>query len=320
MIQGKLILPEQGSLLVSGACGFIGRALAIRASQLGLSVTGLCLHRNCFNSLPKIEMVTGNIADLPNLEAALAGRQFDYVINLAGYIDHRPLSDGGATVIEQHFTGTMNLISVTRHEGLRGFVQVGTSDEYGDTKAPQNEDAREAPISPYSLAKTAAGHLVTMLHRSEGFPGKVARLFLVYGPGQSEKRFIPQLISGALDSACFPVSAGGQLRDFCHVDDVVDGLLALLACGAANGHCVNLASGKAVTIRDVIERVVRTVGSGTPDWGSLPYRSGENMALVADMSRARSLLNWTPKIDLDEGLALTIEWYRQHGEGDRVSV
>jgi nucleoside-diphosphate-sugar epimerase len=169
---------------------------------------------------------------------------------------------------------------------------------------------REAPISPYAVAKTAAGHLIGMLWRNQGFPGRVARLFLVYGPGQSGARFVPQLVLGALEDKRFPVSAGEQLRDFCHVEDIADGLLAMLACDAANGQCINLASGNPVSIRDLIERVVARVGGGSPQWGRIPYRAGENMALYADVSRARQLFRWQPAIGLDDGLARTIDWYR----------
>lgn len=301
-------LPTRGSLLVAGAGGFIGRSVASRAAALGLDVTALSLGGA---SSPGMTTIAADVTRPDALRSALAGHRFDYVINLAGYIDHSGLFSGGRAVFEQHFSGLINLLECTRHEDLRGFVQVGSSDEYGDLSAPQSEDLREAPISPYSLAKMAATHLVEMLWRTERFPARAARLFLVYGPGQATDRFIPQLIRGALSGERFPVSAGEQLRDFCYVEDIADGLLALLHCDAANGQCLNLASGQPVSIRTVIDKVVQSVGGGNPEFGVIPYRAGENMALHADTGRARQLLGWSPTVALDDGLARTIRWYRE---------
>ena len=112
-----------------------------------------------------------------------------------------------------------NLIEALGQSPLRGFVQVGSSDEYGNVPAPQREDMREAPFSPYSAAKAGASHFVQALARTEGFPGSVVRFFLVYGPGQDQRRFLPQIIRGALADAAFPTSLGGQLRDFLYIDD-----------------------------------------------------------------------------------------------------
>ncbi len=303
--------PGDGTLLIAGAGGFIGRALAERAVSRGITVTGLVRRADPAGGPAGAELLEADLTDRASLDAALGGRCFDYVINLAGHIDHSGFFSGGRAIITQHFTGLMNLLEATRHDALRGFVQVGSSDEYGDAAAPQHESMREAPISPYAAAKTAAGHLVSMLWRNEGFPGKVARLFLVYGAGQSASRFIPQLVRGALGEERFAVSAGAQQRDFCYVDDIADGLLALLHCESANGLCVNLGSGTPVTVREVIERVVAMTGTGTPDWGRVPYRAGENMALVADIARARALFGWEPATTLDDGLARTVDWYRR---------
>lgn len=304
--------PEEGSLLVTGFGGFIGSALAARAQSLGLSVTGLSLSGRKTPAADGVTVLEADLSRPDSLHSALADHRFDYIVNLAGYIDHSGFFTGGREVIDQHFTGLLNLLECTRHPGLRGFVQVGSSDEYGSAPAPQRESAREQPISPYSLAKTAASHLLEMLWRTDRFPGRVARLFLVYGPGQANNRFIPQLVQGALNGARFPVSAGGQLRDLCYIDDIVDGLLSLANCPDANGQCLNLASGKPIAIREVIEKVISTVGTGEPEWGKLAYRTGENMALYADTSRARTLLGWSPQVSLDDGIARTVGWYRGH--------
>ena len=94
-----------------------------------------------------------------------------------------------------------------------------------------------------------------MLHRTEKYPAVTLRLFLTYGPGQNAARFLPQIIRGCLDDAIFPVSAGEQLRDFCFVDDTVQAIMQALTHSEGDGEIFNIASGKAVSIRKMIDKI-----------------------------------------------------------------
>ena len=127
-----------------------------------------------------------------------------------------------------------------------------------------------------------------MLHRTENLPAIVLRLFLVYGEGQSEERFIPQVIKGCLENKTFPVSEGTQIRDFCHIDDVVDGIIASLNSKQALGNVINIASGEPVEVKSVINEVLKLVGTGKPQFG-LILRKDENMSLYADINKAKTL-------------------------------
>ena len=107
---------------------------------------------------------------------------------------------GGKKVIDVHFGGVQNILQSVNLSALKRFVQIGSSDEYGNLSAPQTEDMRESPITPYSFGKVASTQLLQMLHRTEGLPIVILRLFLVYGPGQDYRRFIPQVIQGCLSA------------------------------------------------------------------------------------------------------------------------
>jgi nucleoside-diphosphate-sugar epimerase len=296
------------TVLVTGGCGFIGNVLVRRLEKFGASVVTLGVKKISTDASKKHLNI--DLRDASAVKAAVAPLRPGYVFNLGGYIDHAPFRLGGRRVVDAHFTGTANLIEAIDWDGLKAFVQVGSSDEYGGAAAPQREDMREAPISPYAAAKTAATHLVQALARTENFPGVVARLFLVYGPGQDQRRFLPQLINGCLRKEEIPVSGGEQYRDFCYIDDVVDGLLSCALTPEARGQVFNIASGQGVTIRSVIEMVVDIVGAGSPIFGAHPYRPGENMALYAEVARGREALGWEATTGLREGLARTIAWYQ----------
>ena len=296
-------------ILVVGGSGFIGRHLCHAALARGYAVTSLSLSKQ--SSLPDgVMQLRGDLSDSVSLKQQLAGQSFEYIVNCGRYIDHRSFFSGGRRLVQAHFDGVQNLLDAIDPESIKCFVQIGSSDEYGNATAPQMETTREAPISPYSLAKTAATHFLQMLWRTDGFPAVILRLFLVYGPGQDEGRFFPQVIHGCLQDRRFPVSEGRQLRDFTYVDDIVEGIFSTFDVPEAYGQVVNLARGIPVTIRSVIEKVRAIVGLGEPAFGRIPYRPGENMALWADTKLACELLGWTPKVSLEEGLTRTIEYYR----------
>ena len=123
------------------------------------------------------------------------------------------------------------------------------------------------------------------------------------------KRFFPATIQGCLSDDPFPTTAGEQLRDFCYVDDIAQGILATLTNEQVNGEIINLASGNPVTIRHATELIQKTLGRGTPEFGKIPYRVGENMALYADVSKAKRILDWKPVVTFEEGIKRTIDEY-----------
>lgn len=277
------------------------------ARERGLAITSLGLKPRG----DEASHIAVDLRDGAALRQSLAGQAFSYVINCGGYVDHRALRSGGREALDAHFMGLVNLVECLDRDVLRCFVNIGSSDEYGSALAPQAESLREAPISPYSLAKVAATQFLQMLQRTESFPATTLRLFLTYGPGQDQKRFIPQIIAGCLAGTAFPASQGEQLRDFCYIDDTVEAILAALETPDSHGEVINVASGQPVTIRSIIEIIRKTIGSGDPQFGALPYRVGENMALYADVGRARDVLGWSAKTDLATGLARTIDSFRQ---------
>lgn len=305
------IFKTSDKILIIGGTGFIGRHLAEKCSKVSPCVACLGLDNNSGRvmSAEKAEYLHADISDKAQLKAVLKDKTFDYVFNLGGYIDHTPYFKGGRQPIDVHFAGMLNLLDCLDIKTLKGFVQVGSSDEYGDNPAPQKEAMRERPISPYSLAKAAASHFIQMLSKTEGFPGVVLRFFLVYGPGQDEQRFLPQIIKGCLNNDEFKTSEGNQLRDFCYIDDVIDAMVKAAVFPSSKGHIINIASGRPVSIKEMIHKIVSLTGGGRPIWGALPYRKGENMELYADISLAGSLLNWEPETGIGEGLKKTIEYY-----------
>tara|TARA_Y100000748_G_C15489642_1_gene486027 strand:+ start:383 stop:1297 length:915 start_codon:yes stop_codon:yes gene_type:complete len=291
------------SLLVIGGTGFIGKHLVAKAVQEGFVVSVISLNKpNSKDLVKNVKYHQVNICNAQELKKKLPTNKFEYVVNLGGYVDHSNYFNGGKDVINVHFNGAFNLINFLDKSIIKNFIQIGSSDEYGNCPSPQKESMREQPNSPYSLSKLLTNNLLQMLGRTEKFPSIILRLFLVYGPDQAKNRFIPQIIEGCAKNIKFDTSEGDQLRDFCHIDDIVIGILNALKAKNMYGEIINLASGKPVKIKDVIKLIQELSTTGKPQFGKVPYRDNENMVLYGDITKAGEILSWRPKINLKEGI------------------
>jgi len=297
-------------LLIVGGTGFIGRNLTLSSIEKGYDVSVISLNCPAHNEkISGVKYYTVDICKPDKINKELSSNKFDYVVNLGGYVNHANYLNGGKGVVDTHFHGVINLINFLDWESLKKFIQIGSSDEYGNCNAPQAEFMRENPITPYSFSKVSIGYFLQMLHRTEKFPCVILRLFLVYGPGQDNKRFIPQIINGCVNDNKFDTSYGDQIRDFCHIDDILKGIFCALKNNNVNGEVINLASGIPIKIKYLINYIQKLIGKGFPQYGSVPYRVGENLELYADISKAKNLLLWEPKILLEDGIKGFIDHY-----------
>ena len=152
---------DSKNILVVGGSGFIGAALTRKLCSIGASITILRLNKGaseCGND--NLQYITADLQDVKCLQNCLKDHRFDYVFNASGYIDHASYWNGGRSIINTHFLGLLNLLDSIDKTSLKGFVQLGSSDEYGLNPAPQKEELREGSISPYAVAKTGATHLI----------------------------------------------------------------------------------------------------------------------------------------------------------------
>ena len=295
--------------MVIGGTGFIGHHLVKSAIKKNWSVSSLSINRpSADRKIKGVEYYYNNLENRLEFKKLLS-KKYDYVVNLSGYINHTNFFGQGHQVIIEHFDFVREIVILLNKENLKCFINIGSSDEYGDNFSPQSETQRENPISPYSLGKTASTHFLEMIYKTEGFPCCTLRLFLVYGPGQNQDRFIPQIIKGCIKDENFNTSFGKQLRDFCYIDDVIDGIFNVLSSKKVYGKTYNLASGKPISIKSIINKIINITRKGKPNYGAIPYREGENMSLYADITKIRNELNWLPKTSIDEGLNKTVNWY-----------
>lgn len=306
------------SVFLTGATGFIGSHLLERLCALGAD-PAILLRPSADASriadrLDGVRVYRGDLADADRLRSMLEEARPRYVFHLAAYTQVGREASHAASAMSVNLVGTMNLLAAAQGLPIEAIVNSGTCEEYGDGAPPIDESAALRPVSPYSASKAAATLWCEMMYRSARAPVVTLRPFLCYGPAQEPVRLIPQAILAALAGRDFPMTAGEQTREFTHVSDIVEGYLLAAAVPEAVGEVINLGSGEEHRVRDLVERIYAIAGSGgRPLIGAVPYRAAELWRCVSNPGKAHRLLGWRPRIDLDRGLAQTIEWYRSRG-------
>ena len=231
---------------------------------------------------------------------------FDYVVNLGGYVDH----SNKKKTLKSHYDGCKNLAEIFFKKVPLSFIQIGSSLEYGNSNSPQKENMKcnlKSIKSTYGKAKLLSSIYMINLFKKKKFPSTVLRLYLAYGPRQDVNRFLPIIITGCIKNKKFPCSEGVQLRDFTHVDDVVDANIIAMESGI--GGTYNIGSGIGTSVNKIFKSLAHILEYR---WNPIhgPERSGDVFKIILDISRARQILGWSPRITLEDGLSRTIDYLR----------
>jgi nucleoside-diphosphate-sugar epimerase len=305
-------------VVVTGGSGFIGSHLVKRLLEQGAKVAVTMRYGNVMKNerlreeWTRIKVIE---ADLRNRGALDEVAKFDphVVFHLAAYNHVGESFRQVEECFDVNAKGTANLLDVV--PGTEAFIYMSTSEVYGhQSGVPFVETMNPEPISPYAITKYSGELYCRMKQRMKG-SGRIVvlRPFNAYGPYQSSKAIIPELIINCLKGKPIRTTKGEQTREFNYVGNLVDGLLAAADHKGTIEGPVNLASGEEVAIRDLVKKIAAlTDTKSSIEIGALEYRPTEIWRMFADSSRARTLFGWTPRVSLDEGLKLTVDWYRQY--------
>jgi len=148
------------------------------------------------------------------------------------------------------------------------------------------------------------------LFKKQKFPSTILRLYNTYGSRQDLNRFIPIVISGCTKNKKFPCSIGNQVRDFLHIDDVVDAIIKSLTNKNARGQIINIGSGKPRIIKKIIEYIKKISKGGYPLFGKVKLRRDEILTVYPDINKARNKIGWRPKVSFKKGLKVTIDSFK----------
>lgn len=290
------------NILVTGASGFLGRNLMMKLSKnKKFTIYGL-IHSSKKNLIKKknIHYIKGDISKLRELKKIL-NKDFNYIINLAGNINHRSKTE----TYNSHYKGLQNLIKVIEVKKIKLFIQIGSSLEYGKTKAPHYEYSKCKPNSYYGKSKFLASKLVQKKFKKF----IILRLYQVYGPHQKKNRLVPIIIDSCKKNISFACTDGSQLRDFLFVDDFVQLILKILKIKKLKNGVFNVGCGKPISVRTVINKIKFFIKKGKPLFGKIKMRKDETLISYPKISKINKALKWKPKTTLETGLKKTINFY-----------
>ena len=308
-------------VLVTGGAGFIGSHLAVALVRAGHRVRVIDnfasgKRSNLREVRGEVELLRGDCADPRAAARAVAGVEavlHEAAIPSVARSVERPLPSHRANA-----TATLTMLTAARDAGVRRFVYASSSSVYGDAREPaKHERLAPRPLSPYAVDKLSGEHYLRVFAELYGLETVALRYFNVFGPRQdpgSAYSGVISLFTTALLEGRTPViyGDGRQSRDFTYVENVVAANLQALAAKGLRGQAVNVATGRAVTLRELLAALGQLTGRrARPE--RRPARPGDIRHSRADVRAARRLLGFEPHVGFEDGLARTVAWYRENG-------
>ncbi len=296
------IFPFAGRrILITGASGFIGSHLCRRLCEQEAEVHAVSRSRRASNGRDEPRWWQGDAADAKFVRELFRTVQPEFVFHLAGETRGKRDLELVLPTFQQNLTTTVNMLLTAAESGCRRVVLAGSLEE---------PETGKTASSPYAAAHVGIHAYARMFHEIFAAPAVVARMFMVYGPGQEAmQKLIPYVTLALLRGESPKLSSGKRLVDWIYIDDVVEGLLALAQAPEIEGRALDLASGRFVSVREVVEALVRLTGSSVGSiFGAEADRKMET-SRKADIEDTFARTGWKPRTPLEEGLRRTITWY-----------
>ncbi len=300
-------------MLVTGAAGFLGANLVRRLLREGFAVTAgvrpggdIWRLKGCGANIVRLDL-----EDPAAIRATVGELRPRWIFSLAAHGGYSWQTD-----VERMVRVNVLAVAVLRDAaavaGTERLVHAGSSSEYGFKGHPADERELLEPNSDYAATKAAATHLLRQ-PRGDGLRTCVLRVYSAYGPWEEPGRLVPTLLASALRGELPPLADPSVARDFVYVDDVVDAFVAAATAPLPHGAVLNVASGTQTTVAELVDRVRVGLGvTAEPEWGTMRPRAWDTSVWVGRPDRIRASLDWKPVVSLDDGLARTAAWLREH--------
>lgn len=308
-------------VLVTGGAGFIGSHLTEALLRAGHQVrvldnlsTGKRENLVFEEAYPFLEMIEGDICDLKICQEVMEG--IEYVFHQAALPSVQRSVEDPMSSNEANIAGTLNILIAARDSGVKRVIYAASSSAYGDTPSlPKKEEMSPHPLSPYALQKLVGEQYCRLFYQLYGLETISLRYFNIFGPKQDPNsiysavipRFIDALVSGRPPTI---YGDGEQSRDFTYIENVVHANLLAMDAERTQGEVVNIACGRRVSLNQLLRILQDIIGSHIPPLYEEP-RKGEPRHSLADIGRAREVLNYSPRVGIEEGLRRTVEYFKK---------
>lgn len=309
------------TLLLTGATGFLGRAVARQAIAQGYQIIALVRPTSDLDRLPRspdcIAIPHGCHLDAATtvqlseqIREHLQGDTPDGLIHMAWGGTANRSRNAGAQLLDNlpYLLGTVQLAADL---GCRQWLGIGSQTEYGHPDTQTDERAPTLPTSLYGQAKLAGCWSGLGLCQALGLTGTWVRIYQLYGPEDAPQRLVPYVIQSFLSGRSPQVTECRQCWDYLHVDDAARAILQLVA--GNHGGIFNLGSGQALLLKTMVELIQTQCQTAiAPSYGAIPYPTDQVFFLQANIAKLQTATGWTPQIPIESGLQQTVDWFRLH--------
>lgn len=321
----RIIMWKNKKVFVTGADGFIGSHLVEKLHELGAKVTAFVkytLNGEIGNlkflnqkALNEIVIIPGNVEDSSLVLNSIADH--DVVFHLAALITIPYSYVAPRSYVRTNIDGTLNVLEACRFNKVSKMVHTSTSEAYGTAKyTPIDEKHPLQGQSPYSASKIGADKIVESFYCSFNTPVSTLRPFNTYGPRQSGRALIPNVISQAISQNEICVGSVDPVRDMNYVEDTVNAFILNAESNEAIGKVINAGSGKGYAVLEIIEKIRKITHSEHKNIVSKDQRkrpvNSEVMNLVCNNRLAKEIMGWEPKVSLDDGLLKTMTFVSEN--------
>ncbi len=307
-------------VLVTGAGGFVGSHLSEALVEAGAEVTALVRYnaRGDFGNIEfipgevrrSLHVVFGNVEDGDFVSRQVKGQ--DVIFHLAALIGIPYSYLAPRSYVRTNVEGTLNVLEAARNWEIARVIHTSTSEVYGTALyVPIDEKHPLQGQSPYSASKIGADKLAESYHRSFGLPVATVRPFNTFGPRQSARAVIPNIISQAVSETEIRLGALDPVRDLVFVKDTARGFMAIAESARTVGETVNLGTGQGISVGDLAAEILSTMGCTKPVVSvgeRVRPAQSEVFRLICDNTKAKELAGWTPQYSLRDGLVQTIDF------------
>lgn len=311
------------NVLITGGAGFIGSTLADKLLEkcsivvidnfddyYPKAVKEQNIHQN--TNKPNYKFVEGDVRDFNIVHQIVEDNNIDIIFHLAARPGVRPSIVNPYIYFDINVNGTISVLKTCLNSNVKKLIFGSSSSVYGDVELPMKEDGPTNPISPYGVSKLAAEKLCLLFEKLYGIKTLILRYFTVYGPRQRPDEAICKFAKLMLNNQPITIYGNGkQGRDFTFIDDIVNGTI-LAAEKDISGEIFNLGSGKKVTVNQVVDLLEKNIEKKCIKTYASLYK-GEMKDTLSDITKAKKLLEYEPKIPIEDGIKKFCDWVKlQH--------
>lgn len=314
-------------IFISGGAGFIGTALTRRLIKNNEVVIFDNFHRDSISSTsltkdPRVTIINGDVTDNTAIKKSLKECQF--IIHLAAIAGVDTVMKNPVTTMKVSLIGTYNMLEAAmQQEIIERFVDFSTSEVFG-TYAYRVKEGDSTTLGAvgearwtYAVSKLATEHMAFNYFKQYNLPTVSIRPFNIYGPGQVGEGAIHHFILKAIKGEDLIIhNDGGQIRSWCYIDDIVEAVMAVLIKYEAVGNAFNIGNPRStITIHNLAKEIIRLSNSKS-EMKHVDWNFPDVELRIPNVDKAKKLLDFSPKVDLEEGLLKTIKWYKDRNSAE----